>query len=114
MQKIVVTVDTNALGEALRSKRVEEKLRLEDVAPIIGCNPSTLSRLERGFHDPNVALFFAACEWLGRPSSDFIKIKLAGGKKREKNVKDRRDEVRSSKKKSKKRSRVLSLIADRR
>lgn len=44
-----------SLGERLRAIRAMRGLKLHEVAPHIGTDPGSLSRIERGHRDPSLA-----------------------------------------------------------
>lgn len=52
-----------ALGHAIRSARGDAGQ--QDLAAVLGVSPLTLSRLERGKHEPSLATALKLAKWLG-------------------------------------------------
>src|SRR5262245_45616699 len=67
------------LGEYIKRKRQDEKLRLRQVATATRVSPATLSRIENGIGMPDSATLARLASWLGIPLDRLMKGSLMNG-----------------------------------
>lgn len=66
-------LDQYRLGQAIRDKRHQSKVKLRQAAKATGISASTLSRVENGKgYELGVDTFLCLCDWLGLAPASFI------------------------------------------
>ena len=60
-----VNLSIELLGQAIRAKRTQSQLRLEDVAALCGVSKQTLANVERGEGTTQINLVLQICSSLG-------------------------------------------------
>jgi transcriptional regulator with XRE-family HTH domain len=68
------TAKTKALGAMLRELRNSKGLRLDDVAPKIGTDAGSLSRIERGHRDPSLSQLRTLAALYGVAASSLVDL----------------------------------------
>ena len=63
----------DGIGPALRRLRVARQLNLSDVAPLIGTDSGSLSRIERGLRDPSMRQLSALASAYGVPLVSLVR-----------------------------------------
>jgi transcriptional regulator with XRE-family HTH domain len=58
-------VSPELLGQAIRAKRTQSQLRLEDAAALCGVSKQTLANVERGYGISQISLVLQICSNLG-------------------------------------------------
>ena len=58
-------LSSEQLGQAIRAKRTQSKLRLEDAAALCGVSKQTLTNVERGEGTSQMSLILQICSGLG-------------------------------------------------
>ncbi len=64
-------IDFAAFGRAMKSKRKDENLSLQNVTDLTGISKSTISRVESGKYSADFENFIKGCQWLNVPFGSF-------------------------------------------